>query len=61
MLTSPSAVRVQVFDMNGQLLEGFNEFVTGSKDFDLNALKQGNYVVRVTGDNVKKSTRISIR
>ena len=61
MLTSPSAVRVQVFDMNGQLLEGFNEFVTGSKDFDLSALKQGNYVVRVTGDNVKKSTRISIR
>ena len=61
MLTSPSAVRVQVFDMNGQMLEGFNEFVTGSKDFDLSALKQGNYVVRVTGDKVKKSTRISIR
>ena len=61
MLTHPSAIRVQVFDMNGLLLEGFNEFVVNSKDFDLSALKQGNYVVRVTGDNVKKSTRISIR
>ena len=60
-LASPSMVRVQVFDMTGQLIEKMDEYVSGSHVFDFGRLTQGNYVVRVSSRSVHKSVRIVVR
>ena len=60
-LASPSMVRVQVFDMTGQLIEKMDEYVSGSHVFDFGRLTQGNYVVRVSSRSVQKSVRIVVR
>ncbi|MBR3073806.1 T9SS type A sorting domain-containing protein [Fibrobacter sp.] len=60
-LTSPSMVQIHVFDMKGQLQEEFNEFVVGSREFNFDGLRRGNYVVRVTSRSVQKISRIMIK
>ena len=60
-LASPSKVKIQGFDMTGQLLESLDEYVTGSREFDLGRLTQGNYIVRVSSRSVQKSVRVVVR
>ena len=60
-VSEPSSVRVQVFDMNGQLLENFDEYVSGSRAFNLNYLEHGNYIVRVWSSTAQRTARIVIR
>ena len=60
-LMNPSMVQVHVFDMKGQLQEEFNEYVAGSREFNFNRLRRGNYVVRVTSNSMQKISRIMIK
>ena len=60
-LERPSDVQIQVFSLTGQLLESFDEYVAGSKDFDMNRLTQGNYIVRIIGRTMSKTVRIMVR
>ncbi len=59
-LESESAVRIQVFDMMGQLLEQLGGTFAGSRDFDLSHLVRGNYIVRVLGRNWSKTVRVKL-
>ena len=59
-LESESAVRIQVFDMMGQLLEQLGGTFAGSRDFDLSLLVRGNYIVRVLGRNWSKTVRVKL-
>lgn len=58
---TPSDIHIQVFDMMGQLITNFDEYVAGSREFDLSRLKRGCYIVRVVNGSVQKTARISIR
>lgn len=58
---TPSDIHIQVFDMMGQLITNFDEYIVGSKDFDLSRLKRGNYIVRLVNESDQKAARISIR
>lgn len=60
-LEKSSPVRVHVFDMKGQLLEQFSETIAGSRNFDLNHLRQGGYIVRVSSGNISRTIRISVK
>ena len=60
-LMNPSMVQVHVFDMKGQLQEEFNEYVAGSREFNFDRLRRGNYVVRVTSNSMQKISRIMIK
>ena len=57
----PSSVRIQVFDLNGQLMDGFDEYVSGFREFDLSQLEQGNYIVRIRNSSVQRTARILIK
>ena len=57
----PSNVRLQVFDMNGQLMETVDEYIAGSKSFSLGHLDRGNYIVRVWNSTAQRTARIVIR
>ncbi len=60
-LQTPSNVRIQVFDLNGQLMDGFDEYVSGFREFDLSQLEQGNYIVRIRNSSVQRTARILIK
>ena len=60
-LAVPSMVQVHVFDMKGQLQEEYNEYVAGTRAFDLDGLRRGNYIVRVISNSVQKVSRIMIK
>ena len=57
----PSNVRIQVFDMNGQLLENIDEYVSGTRAFNLNHLEHGNYIVRAWSSSAQRTARIVIK
>lgn len=57
----PSNVRIQVFDMNGQLLENIDEYVAGTRAFNLNYLEHGNYIVRAWSRGAQRTARIVIK
>ena len=59
--SSPAMVRVQVFDLTGHLVESFSEQVSGSKEFSLDRLNQGSYMVRVVSKSQIRSARITVR
>ena len=59
--SSPAMVRVQVFDLTGHLVESFSEQVSGSKEFSLDRLNQGNYLVRVTSKSMVRTARITVK
>ena len=60
-LEKPSVVQVHVFDMSGQLQTSFSEYISGSRDFDLSQLKQGNFIVRVTSNSLDRTARIVVK
>ena len=57
----PAMVRVQVFDLNGQLVTSFSETVVGSKSFSLGQLEKGSYLVRVTSKSQMRTARIVVK
>lgn len=59
--SSPAMVRVQVFDLNGQLVASFNEQIVGSKDFSLEPLDKGSYMVRIMSKYQSKTARIVVK
>ncbi len=60
-LAVPSMVQVHVFDMKGQLQEEYSEYVSGTRAFDFDGLRRGNYIVRVTSNSMQKTSRIMIK
>ena len=55
-------VKVQVFDMMGNLVKGVSESMTaGAHQVSLESLSRGNYVVRVMMGSASTTARISIR
>lgn len=60
-MQEPSNVRIQVFDVNGLLIENFNEYVSGTRSFNLNHLEHGNYIVRAWSGSSQRTARIVIR
>ena len=59
--SSPAMVRVQVFDLNGQLVASSNEQIVGSKDFSLEPLDKGSYMVRIMSKYQSKTARIVVK
>ena len=62
-VTQPSAsmVRVQVFDMSGRMVENFNDYVSGSKIFNLGHLKRGAYQVRIVSKSQTRTARVVVK
>jgi hypothetical protein len=60
-LSKSSAVRVQVFDMMGNLIANYKDHVAGSGTFDLGQLPQGSYLVRIATDGAVRSARIVVK
>ena len=59
--SSPAMVRVQLFDLNGQLVQSFNEQVVGSKSFSLSQLEKGSYLVRIESKSQARTARIVVK
>ncbi len=60
-LSKSSAVRVQVFDMMGNLIANYSDHVAGSGTFDLGQLPQGSYLVRIASSGAVRSARIVVK
>jgi hypothetical protein len=60
-LSKSSAVRVQVFDMMGNLIVTYRDHVAGSGTFDLGQLPQGSYLVRIASSGAVRSARIVVK
>jgi hypothetical protein len=56
-----SAVRVQVFDMMGNVIATYSDRVAGSSTFDLSQLPQGSYLVRIANNSIVRSARIVVK
>ena len=56
-----SMVRVQVFDLSGNLVTEFSEQVSGSMNFSLDKLNRGAYLVRITSKNLTQVTRVTVK
>lgn len=63
MVAAPmsSSVRVQVFDLTGQLVESFAETVSGSKNFSLAHLNKGHYVVRIESNRLTRTAKVAVK
>lgn len=53
-------VSVQIFDINGRNLYAKDVNLTGTVNFDLDNLRSGLYILRVTGEDFVQSTKIII-
>ena len=57
--TSP--VKVQVFDMMGNLKESYQGVSAGEHVVSLSHLNRGNYIVRITGTGTLRNMKVSVR
>ena len=57
--TSP--VKVQVFDMMGNLKESYQGVFAGEHVVSLSHLNRGNYIVRITGTGTLRNMKVSVR
>ena len=60
-VTTAAAARIQVFDMQGNMVMNRLESAAGNHQVSLEGMNRGNYVVRVKSAGIAKTARISIR
>jgi endoglucanase len=60
-VTTAAAARIQVFDMQGNMVMNHLESAAGNHQVSLESLNRGNYVVRVKTVMAAQTARISIR
>ena len=60
-VVTTAAARIQVFDMQGNMVMNRVENAAGNHQVSFQGMNRGNYVVRVKSAGMAKTARVSIR